>query len=46
LVSAFLREAEESTLGRQLVELVILRSTQSQTEAAKVLGGASQHLTG
>jgi ParB family chromosome partitioning protein len=41
LLAAFLRKAEESTLGRLLVEIVILQSTQSQSESAKVLREAA-----
>jgi hypothetical protein len=41
LVSAFVRKAEESALGRLVIELVILQSTQSQTESAKVLREAA-----
>lgn len=41
LVSAFLRKAEEGALGRLMVELVILQSSASQTEAAKALREAA-----
>jgi ParB family chromosome partitioning protein len=42
LLTALLRKAEESELGRLLVEMVILQSTQSQTESAKVLRTAAE----
>jgi ParB family transcriptional regulator, chromosome partitioning protein len=42
LLTAFLRKAEESALGRLLIEMVILQSTQSQTESARVLREAAQ----
>ena len=42
VLTSFLRKAEESMLGRVLVEVVILHSTQSQTESAKVLRDAAQ----
>ena len=41
LLTAFLRKSDEGILGRLLVEMVILQSTQSQTEAAKVLRNAA-----
>ncbi len=41
LLSAFLRKSDEGILGRLLVEMVILQSTQSQTEAAKILRNAA-----
>ena len=41
LVAGYLRRAEESALGRLLVELVILQSVHSQTESAKVLRDAA-----
>ena len=41
LVGAYVRKAEESALGRLIVELVVLQSTQSKTDAAKVLREAA-----
>jgi ParB family chromosome partitioning protein len=41
LLSAFFRKSDEGILGRLLVEMVILQSTQSQTEGAKVLRSAA-----
>ncbi|MHB1960323.1 MAG: ParB/RepB/Spo0J family partition protein [Acidobacteriaceae bacterium] len=41
LLAAFIRKAEESTLGRLLVEMAIL-STPSQTDTVKVLRDAAQ----
>jgi ParB family chromosome partitioning protein len=42
LLAAFLPKAEESKLGRILVETVILLSTQNQADAAKILRDAAQ----
>ena len=42
LLAAFLPKAEESKLGRILVEAVILMSMHNQTDAAKVLGDAAR----
>ena len=42
LLSAFLPKAEESTLGRILVETVILLSMHNQADAAKILRDAAQ----
>ncbi len=42
LLAAFLSKAEESKLGRILVEAVILLSMHNQTDAAKVLRDAAQ----
>ena len=41
LLSAFLPKAEESTLGRILVETVILLSMHNQADAAKILREAA-----
>ena len=41
LLAAFLPKAEESKLGRILVEAVILLSTNNQTDAAKILRDAA-----
>jgi ParB family chromosome partitioning protein len=41
LVGAYVRKAEESALGRLIVELVVLQSTQSKTDAAKILREAA-----
>jgi ParB family chromosome partitioning protein len=41
LLSAFLPKAEESTLGRILVETVILLSMHNQADAAKILRDAA-----
>jgi ParB family chromosome partitioning protein len=42
LLAAFLPKAEESKLGRILVETVILLSMHNQTDTAKVLRNAAQ----
>ena len=42
LLAAFLPKAEESTLGRILVETVILFSMRTDTDTAKVLRDAAQ----
>jgi ParB family chromosome partitioning protein len=42
LLAAFLPKAEESTLGRILVETVILLSMHNQADAAKILRDAAQ----
>ena len=41
LLSAFLPKAEESALGRIMVETVILLSMHNQADAAKILGDAA-----
>lgn len=43
LLTAYIRHADESTLGRLLVETVILHSSRSETNAATVLKDAAQH---
>ncbi len=43
LLTAYIRKADESTLGRLLVEMVILQSSRSETNAATVLKEAAQH---
>jgi ParB family chromosome partitioning protein len=43
LIGAFTQKADESTLGRLLVELVILHSARTQTDASAVLKGAARH---
>jgi ParB family chromosome partitioning protein len=42
LLSAFLRKADESTLGRLLVELVILQAAASPNESGKALRDAAE----
>jgi ParB family chromosome partitioning protein len=42
LLSAVLRKADESELGRALVEIVILLSTRSQSDDGKVFRTAAQ----
>ncbi len=42
LMAAFLRKAEESKLGRIVVETVILLSMHNQADAAKILRDAAQ----
>jgi ParB family chromosome partitioning protein len=42
LLTAFLRQAEESAIGRLIVETVILLSARSQTDGGKVLRAAAQ----
>ena len=42
LLAAFLSKAEESKLGRILVEMVILISTHNQTDAGRILRDAAQ----
>ena len=37
LLSAFLRKADESTLGRLLIELVVLQAAASANESSKAL---------
>jgi len=41
VLAAFLRKADESTLGRLLVEIVILQATHSPTDSGKVLKEAA-----
>jgi ParB family chromosome partitioning protein len=41
LLAAFIRKADESTLGHLLVEIVILHSTHSPTDSGKVLKEAA-----
>jgi ParB family chromosome partitioning protein len=43
LLASFIRKAEESTLGRLLVEMAILQSSRSETNAATALKEAAQH---
>ncbi|HYK36606.1 hypothetical protein [Alloacidobacterium sp.] len=43
LVGAFIRKADEGDLGRLLVEMVILQSARSQTDAGAVLKEAAEH---
>ncbi|MGI0133882.1 MAG: ParB/RepB/Spo0J family partition protein, partial [Candidatus Micrarchaeaceae archaeon] len=43
LLTAYIRKSDESTLGRLLVEMVILHSSRSETNAATVLKDAAQH---
>lgn len=43
LVRAFIRKADEGDLGRLLVEIVILQSARSQTDANAVLKDAAEH---
>ena len=43
LLTAYVRKADESTLGRLLVETVILHSSRSETNAATALKEAAQH---
>jgi len=43
LVRAFMRKADEGDLGRLLVEIVILQSSRSQTDANAILKGAAEH---
>jgi ParB family chromosome partitioning protein len=42
LLNAFLRKAEESAIGRLIVETVILLSARSQSDGGKVLRAAAQ----
>jgi ParB family chromosome partitioning protein len=42
LLAAFIRKADESTLGHLLVEIVILHSTHSSTDSGKVLKEAAE----
>ncbi len=42
LLAAFVRKADESTLGHLLVEIVILHSTHSPTDSGKVLKEAAE----
>ncbi|MEO6983114.1 MAG: chromosome partitioning protein ParB, partial [Edaphobacter sp.] len=42
LLTAFLRKAEESAIGRLIVETVILLSARSQNDGGKVLRVAAQ----
>ncbi len=42
LITAFLRKAEESDIGRLIVETVILLSARSQNDGGKVLRAAAQ----
>ena len=42
LLTAFLRKADESTLGRVLVEVAVLQSVHSPTESAKTLHEAAE----
>jgi ParB family chromosome partitioning protein len=42
LLTAFLRKAEESAIGRLIVEIVILLSARSQNDGGKVLRAAAQ----
>jgi ParB family chromosome partitioning protein len=42
LLAAFIRKADESTLGHLLVEIVILHSTHSPTDSGKVLKEAAE----
>jgi len=42
LLSAFLRKADESTLGRLLVELVVLQAAASPNESGKALREAAE----
>lgn len=43
LIRAFIHKADESTLGRLLVELVILKSARTQADARTVLKEAAEH---
>jgi ParB family chromosome partitioning protein len=43
LLTAFLRKADESTLGRLLVEAAILQSMHSASDSARILREAAQH---
>jgi hypothetical protein len=43
LIRAFIHKADESTLGRLLVELVILQSARTQADASMVLKEAAEH---
>jgi ParB family transcriptional regulator, chromosome partitioning protein len=43
LVRAFIRKADEGDLGRLLVEMVVLQSVRSQTDANSVLKEAAEH---
>lgn len=43
LVRAFMRKADEGDLGRLLVEIVILQSARSQTDAGATLKEATEH---
>jgi len=42
LLAAFIRKADESTLGHLLVEIVILHSTHSPADSGKVLKEAAE----
>ncbi len=43
LLTAFIRKADESTLGRLLIEMAIIQVSRSETNAATVLREAAQH---